>query len=64
MNERLTTPGSIVLSFPEGQNPEGESAGMGGERGGVDSALEESSDKEDAGEEFATESMRDQWYPE
>ena len=36
----------------------------GGERGGVDSALEESSDKEDAGEEFATESMRDQWYPE
>lgn len=37
---RLTTPGSIVLSFPEGQNPEGESAGVG-ERGGVDSTLEE-----------------------
>lgn len=60
---RLTTPGSIVLSFPEGQNPEGESAGVG-ERGGVDSTLEESSDKEDAGKEFATESMRDPWYPE
>lgn len=35
-----------------------------GERGGVDSTLEESSGKEDAGKEFATESMRDQWYPE